>query len=81
MCPLSDRPELQRLAQLHRRAGSRYVIVHKVDRLAHNRYDDAIIITERLQAADACLIRRHREHRSDANRLQLHGIMSSIAEF
>lgn len=40
----ADRPELQKmLGRIHSEGGIDYVIVHKVDRLARNRYDDALI--------------------------------------
>lgn len=44
----ADRPELQGLLSYVAEQAVDYVIVHKVDRLARNRYDDAII-TARLQ--------------------------------
>jgi site-specific DNA recombinase len=46
----ADRPSLQHLLRYVADSGVDYVIVHKVDRLARNRYDDAVI-TAQLQAA------------------------------
>ena len=56
------------------------VIVHKVDRLARNRYDDAVISAQ-LQAAGARLVSVTENIDQTPSGLLLHGIMSSIAEF
>jgi DNA invertase Pin-like site-specific DNA recombinase len=60
--------------------GADFVIVHKVDRLARNRDDDAVI-TAQLQAAGAQLVSVTENIDQTPSGLLLHGIMSSIAEF
>jgi site-specific DNA recombinase len=76
----ADRPSLQQLLDYVVDTGVDYVIVHKVDRLARNRYDDAVI-TARLQAAGAQLVSVTENIDQTPSGLLLHGIMSSIAEF
>jgi site-specific DNA recombinase len=76
----ADRPELQRLLTYVAAESVDYVIVHKVDRLARNRYDDAVI-TAQLQAAGARLVSVTENIDQTPSGLLLHGIMSSIAEF
>ena len=76
----ADRPSLQRLLQYVTNQGVDFVIVHKVDRLARNRYDDAVI-TAQLQAAGARLVSVTENIDQTPSGLLLHGIMSSIAEF
>ncbi|MEX5718192.1 recombinase family protein [Geodermatophilus maliterrae] len=76
----ADRPELQRLLQYVSTEAVSYVIVHKVDRLARNRYDD-VTITAQLQAAGARLVSVTENIDQTPSGLLLHGIMSSIAEF
>ena len=76
----ADRPELQRLLQYVGTEAVSYVIVHKVDRLARNRYDD-VTITAQLQAAGARLVSVTENIDQTPSGLLLHGIMSSIAEF
>jgi site-specific DNA recombinase len=51
----ADRPELQRMLQFLAAEPIRYVIVHKIDRLARNRMDD-VTITAAIQAAGAQLV-------------------------
>ena len=63
----ADRPRLQELLRYLAEQGADFVIVHKVDRLARNRYDDAVI-TAQLQAVRRPAGQRHREHRPDAER-------------
>ncbi len=76
----ADRPELQRLLQFVRDNRVKYVIVHKVDRLARNRADDALINLA-LQQAGATLVSVSENIDQTPSGLLLHGIMSSIAEF
>ena len=76
----ADRPELQRLLQFVSDHDVDCVIVHKVDRLARNRYDDAVI-TAQLQASGARLVSVTENIDETPSGLLLHGIMSSIAEF
>jgi site-specific DNA recombinase len=76
----ADRPELQRLLAYVGTENVDFVIVHKVDRLARNRYDDAVI-TAQLQAAGARLVSVTENIDQTPSGLLLYGIMSSIAEF
>ena len=76
----ADRPELQRLLQFVKDNRVRYVIVHKVDRLARNRADD-VVINLALQQAGATLVSVSENIDQTPSGLLLHGIMSSIAEF
>ena len=75
------RPELQRmLAYLQEHPEIRYVIVHKVDRLARNRLDD-VEINLALKRAGVQLISASENIDETPSGMLLHGIMSSIAEF
>ncbi len=76
----TDRPELQRMLKYVDNHEVDYVIVHKVDRLARNRGDDAQI-TEILRLAGARLASTTEGIDSTPNGRLLHGIMASIAEF
>src|SRR5271166_5876744 len=76
----SDRPELQRMLIYVREHHIKYVIVHKVDRLARNRADD-IAINLALNEAGAELVSVSENIDQTPSGLLLHGIMSSIAEF
>jgi site-specific DNA recombinase len=76
----ADRPELQRLLQFVKDNRVKYVIVHKVDRLARNRADD-VAINLALQQAGAELVSVSENIDQTPSGLLLHGIMSSIAEF
>jgi site-specific DNA recombinase len=76
----ADRPELQRMLQFVQDNHVKYVIVHKVDRLARNREDD-ITINVALRAAGAQLVSVSENIDETPSGLLLHGIMSSIAEF
>lgn len=76
----ADRPELQRLLQFVKEHAVKYVIVHKVDRLARNRVDDALINLA-LKQAGAELVSVSENIDQTPSGLLLHGIMSSIAEF
>lgn len=76
----ADRPELQRMLQFVRENQVKYVIVHKVDRLARNRADD-VTINVALKAAGAELVSVSENIDQTPSGLLLHGIMSSIAEF
>ncbi len=57
-----------------------YVIVHKIDRLARNRGDDAVL-TDTILAGGARLISATEAIGSTPSGRLLHGIMASIAEF
>lgn len=76
----ADRPELQRMLQFVKEHSVKYVIVHKVDRLARNRVDDALINLA-LKQAGATLVSVSENIDQTPSGLLLHGIMSSIAEF
>jgi len=76
----ADRPELRRLLDYIREHPVKYVIVHKVDRLARNRADD-VAITLAIRQAGAELVSVSENIDETPSGLLLHGIMSSIAEF
>ena len=76
----ADRPELQRMLKFVKDNSVKYVIVHKVDRLARNRADD-VVINLALQQAGATLVSVSENIDQTPSGLLLHGIMSSIAEF
>ena len=77
----SQRPELQRMLRYVKdNPGVKYVIVHKIDRLARNRADD-IAITLQLQAAGIQLISCNESIDETPSGQLLHGIMASIAQF
>ncbi len=76
----SQRPELQRMLQYVKEHNVRWVIVHKVDRLARNRVDDALINLA-LKEAGAELVSVSENIDQTPSGHLLHGIMSSIAEF
>jgi site-specific DNA recombinase len=76
----ANRPELQRLLVYVAENQVKYVIVHKVDRLARNRADD-VTITMALRQAGAELVSVSENIDETPSGLLLHGIMSSIAEF
>jgi site-specific DNA recombinase len=76
----ADRPELQRMLEYVKEHRVKYVIVHKVDRLARNRVDDALINLA-LKQAGAQLVSVSENIDETPSGHLLHGIMSSIAEF
>ena len=76
----ADRPELQRLLKFVTEQPVKYVIVHKVDRLARNRADD-VAINLVLKQAGVTLVSVSENIDQTPSGLLLHGIMSSIAEF
>jgi DNA invertase Pin-like site-specific DNA recombinase len=76
----ADRPELQRMLAYVAAHPVKYVIVHKVDRLARNRADD-VAISLALQQAGVQLVSVSENIDQTPSGLLLHGIMSSIAEF
>ena len=76
----ADRPELQRLLEFVTEQPVKYVIVHKVDRLARNRADD-VAINLALKQAGVTLVSVSENIDETPSGLLLHGIMSSIAEF
>ena len=76
----ADRPELRRLLDFIREQPVKYVIVHKVDRLARNRADD-VAINLAIHQAGAELVSVSENIDQTPSGMLLHGIMSSIAEF
>lgn len=76
----ADRPELKRLLDYVAAQPVKYVIVHKVDRLARNRADD-VAINLALKQAGVELVSVSENIDQTPSGLLLHGIMSSIAEF
>jgi site-specific DNA recombinase len=76
----ADRPELQRMLAYVAEHPVKYVIVHKVDRLARNRADD-VAINLALKQAGVELVSVSENIDQTPSGLLLHGIMSSIAEF
>jgi site-specific DNA recombinase len=77
----ADRPDLQRMLEyLAAHPNVKYVIVHKVDRLARNRVDD-VEINVAIRAAGAQLVSCTENIDETPSGMLLHGIMSSIAEF
>ncbi|HWB37370.1 MAG TPA: recombinase family protein, partial [Rugosimonospora sp.] len=74
------RPQLQRMLQYVASRPVDYVIVHKIDRLARNRADDAAL-TNQIQATGARLISTTEAISTTPSGRLLHGIMATIAEF
>ena len=76
----AERPQLQLMLDFVKQNAIQLVIVHKVDRLARNRMDDAQI-NFAIQKAGAKLISCTENIDETPSGMLLHGIMSSIAEF
>ena len=78
----ADRPQLQAMLEYVKENAERidYVIVHKVDRLARNRGDDAEIMKV-LRECGVQLVSTSESIDETPSGMLLHGIMSSIAEF
>jgi site-specific DNA recombinase len=76
----AQRPELLRMLRYLQEHPKRFVIVHKVDRLARNRADD-IAISMEIQKSGAQLVSCSENIDETPSGLLLHGIMSAIAEF
>ena len=75
------RPELQRLlSDLCDKKGIKYVIVHKIDRLARNLHDD-VTIGLAIQKGGAQLVSVTENIDETPSGRLLHGIMATIAEF
>src|SRR5579859_5298253 len=78
---LANRPELQRmLTRIREQSDVDYVIVHKVDRFARNRVDDALLELE-LRKHGARLVSVMENIDQTPSGQLLHGIMATIAEF
>jgi site-specific DNA recombinase len=76
----ADRPALQRMLRRVDGGDIDYVIVHKIDRLARNRVDDAAIGVA-LKSAGVQLVSVTENIDDTPSGTLLHGIMASIAEF
>jgi site-specific DNA recombinase len=76
----ADRPELQRMLRFIAEHPVKYVIVHKIDRLARNRADD-VNINLAIRQAGAELVSVSENIDQTPSGLLLHGIMASISEF
>jgi site-specific DNA recombinase len=76
----ANRPALQRMLTRLTQGDIRYVIVHKVDRLARNRADDVAIVMA-IRQSGATLVSVSENIDETPSGLLVHGIMSSIAEF
>lgn len=75
-----ERPELKRMLDYVQSRPVDFVIVHKIDRLARNRADDAAL-TNQILATGAHLVSTTEAISSTPSGRLLHGIMASIAEF
>lgn len=75
-----ERPELQRMLRYIQDTTVDFVIVHKIDRLARNRADDAAI-TKTILETGAHLVSTTEAISTTPSERLLHGIMASIAEF
>lgn len=77
----ADRPELQRmLRELKTSGGTDYVIVHKIDRLARNRFDDVMIGLE-IRQAGSTLVSVSEPIDETPTGMLLHAVMSGFAEY
>ena len=76
----ANRPELKSMLDHVKEHKVKYVIVHKIDRLARNRVDD-VEINLQLSAVGAQLVSCSENIDETPSGMLLHGIMSSIAEF
>ncbi len=77
----AHRPELQRLLRdIKERKTIRYVIVHKIDRLARNREDD-IAINVALRAAGVQLVSCTERVDDSPTGVLLYGLMAELAQF
>src|SRR5690606_30686701 len=76
----ADRPELQALLKRVALKDIDYVIVHKLDRLARDRYDDALI-NQAVKKAGAKLVSVSEAIDESPQGMLMHGIMASMAEF
>ena len=76
----ADRPQLQELLAFVAEGQVSYVIVHKIDRLARNRFDD-VEINLALKKAGATLVSCSENIDETPSGALMHAIMSGIAEF
>ncbi len=76
----ADRPQMQELLAFVAEQPVSYVIVHKIDRLARNRFDD-VEINLALKKAGATLVSCSENIDETPSGALMHAIMSGIAEF
>ena len=76
----ANRPGLQAMLEYLATHKTDYVIVHKLDRLARNRFDDATIM-DKLDKMQVNLVSTTEALDNSPSGSLMHGIMSSIAEF
>ncbi len=76
----ADRPELQRMLAFIAEEGVQYVIVHKVDRLARNRFDD-VQIDLAIRTAGGTLVSCMENIDETPSGMLMRGIVSAMAEF
>ena len=76
----ADRPELQALLKRLAPGDIDYVVVHKLDRLARDRMDDALIF-QAVTKAGAKLISVSEAIDDTPQGMLMHGIMATMAEF
>lgn len=76
----ADRPQLQNMLQRLEEEPVDFVIVHKIDRLARNRYDD-VTINLRIREAGARLVSVSESIDETPSGELLHAIMAANAEF
>lgn len=75
-----ERPELKRMLEYVQASPVDFVIVHKIDRLARNRADDAVV-TNQVAATGAHLVSTSEAINSTPLGRLRHGTMAPIAEF
>lgn len=76
----ADRPGLQAMLERIKQGGVGYVIVHKLDRLARDRFDD-VTIGLTIHQAGALLVSTSEQIDESPSGMLMHGIMATIAEF
>src|ERR1700737_4428676 len=75
-----DRPVLQQMLSELPTLGVRYLIVHKVDRLARNRLDDALLNQQLLEMGITLVSVSENIDQTPSGRL-MHGMLASFAEY
>src|SRR3954468_18002534 len=75
-----DRPVLQRMLAELPELGVKYLIVHKVDRLARNRLDDAVLYQRLLDHGVTLVSASENIDSTPAGRL-MHGMLATFAEY
>jgi site-specific DNA recombinase len=75
-----DRPVLQRMLKELPALGVKYLIVHKVDRLARNRLDDAVLYQKLVGMGITLVSASENIDETPAGRL-MHGMLATFAEY